>query len=221
MIMLFFFSVSLLCSALSMKVEALNEANALTATIECVEAPVRRTLATGSIVAASNDDVRGQLNQGTQFYPVLKLALEQFDCRAITQIHLQHATEPADANVQPVTALKRALAALCRWGADFAICRDGSHAIVAVVTLRPNGGSREPERADLEKTLGRNLSTAHVPVVLVAEAASYDVEHIASLVRPHLAEASQSQPGKRATSSIAKSPQTRRSLTRILAHAEE
>ncbi|MGI9244243.1 MAG: DUF2726 domain-containing protein [Verrucomicrobiales bacterium] len=182
-----------------MKVEALNEASAQSAAIE--SAPVEalaivEDVVTGSFLglsiayprAAVSDDPRALLNEGeTRFYHRLKIALADFDCQVLAKVHLPALTKRADEALQPAVALNRALAALRSWEADFAICRGDSLVVVAVVRLRSKDDiSREPERANLEEALESTLAAASIPVVQVAEAACYQPEYLASLIRPHL-----------------------------------
>ena len=182
-----------------MKVEALNEASAQSAAIE--SAPVEVLAAASedvtdspSVLSAAyprvavSDDPRALLNGGeTRFYHQLKIALAGLDCQVLAKVHLPALTKRADEALQPAIALNRALAALRSWEADFAICRGDSLVVVAVVRLRSKDDiSLEPERVNLEEALESTLAAARIPVVQVAEAASYEPEHLASLIQPHL-----------------------------------
>lgn len=184
-----------------MKIEVFDEAKA-GATIESaptevfipatkVLAPLASVRPFACPVAVASDDPRALLNAGeTQLYSALKIALAPFDCQVLAKVHLPALTKRADEGLQPAAALNRALAAVRSWEADFAICRGDSLVVVSVVRLRSNHHSAQPEHANLEEALDCTLAATGIPVVHLAEAASYDPEHIAALVRRHLSEAS-------------------------------
>lgn len=205
MLSLFFFSVSLLCSALSMKVGELDGAKAVVPRFEGAPAEVvgraigvgshsiaRRAIGGASATTTTAPaDPRALLTEAeTRFYSILKIAVERFDCQVLAKVHLPALTKRADESLQPAAALNRALAALRCWEADFAICRGDSLVVAAVVRLRCNDESiLGVERVNLEEALHCTLAAARIPVVLVAETDSYDAEAIETLIRPHLAEA--------------------------------
>lgn len=173
-----------------MKIEVFDEAKAR-ATVE--SAPIEdfstatRPLARTLVMAS--DDSRALLSESeTQLYTGLRIALARFDCQVLAKVHLPALTKRADETLQPAAALNRALAANRCWEADFAICRGDSLVVVTVVRLRSNDDIGQPAYANLEEALDCTLAAARIPVVHLAEAASYDPEQIASLIRPHLAE---------------------------------
>ena len=200
MLSLFFFSVSLLCSALSIKVETYYGANASRA-LEASPVEVTTTVSELEMRPAPlpsfalpvpdftvSDDPRALLSEGeTSFYAILKTTLAQTDFQVLAKVHLPALTRRADESIQTVTPLNRALAAHRSWEADFAICRGNSLVVVAVVRLRSSDdGVHETERANLEEALACTLAAARIPVVLIPEAPRYDHDEIAALVLPHL-----------------------------------
>ena len=197
MVSLFFFSVSLLCSALSIKVEALTELKATAVPADFPPPEYHCKVETELVVSPPEiaaeveleSDSRALLDPSeTRFFRKLRAAVEPLGCRVLAKVHLPSLTKHADEPAVPAHLLNRALAALNCWEADFAICRGDSLNVLAVIRVRSGDeGSRGSEHPNVEVALHETLAAASIPVVLLAEPDRYDQAQIAALINEHLA----------------------------------